>query len=60
MDESDGLPSLLHQARLAYGIGLALRLGHFARVEVNYCFPMWTQDGDRAVHGVQIGLGTSL
>uniref|UniRef100_A0A1B6HH09 Bacterial surface antigen (D15) domain-containing protein n=1 Tax=Homalodisca liturata TaxID=320908 RepID=A0A1B6HH09_9HEMI len=57
---ADGLPSLLHQARLAYGIGLALRLGHFARVEVNYCFPMWTQDGDRAVHGVQIGLGTSL
>jgi len=52
--------SLLNNARFAYGIGLALRLAHFARVEINYCFPTWVHEGDRAVHGVQVGLGTSL
>jgi len=56
----EGLPSLLHQARLAYGVGIALRIGHIARLEINYCFPVWVQEGDRAVKGIQIGIGTSL
>lgn len=54
------MQSLLHQARLAYGVGLALKFFNVARLEVNYCFPTWYQEGDRAAHGIQIGLSTAV
>lgn len=60
MFADDGLQALIHQARLACGIGLALRLGHFARLEINYCLPTWVQEGDRSVQGIQIGISAAL
>ena len=30
----------LHNFRLSYGIGLALKLGGIARIELNYCIPI--------------------
>ena len=45
---------LADRVRLSYGMGLMLRLGSAARVELNYCVPVWAQRGDRPVHGVQV------
>lgn len=33
--------------RWSYGVGLVLRLGNIARLELNYCVPMGVQGGDR-------------
>lgn len=43
--------------RLSIGLGLALRLGKMARVELNYCFPVKKQKGDVDNPGVQFGIG---
>ncbi|XP_071441957.1 sorting and assembly machinery component 50 homolog A [Hetaerina americana] len=46
--------------RLAYGIGIALRLGQIARVELNYCVPVLAQKYDHVCPGVQLGVGLSF
>lgn len=42
---------------MSYGIGMALRLGQMARVELNYCIPVFFQRGDQINSGVQFGIG---
>lgn len=49
-----------HNMRLAYGIGIALRLGQIARVELNYCVPVFAQKYDHICPGVQLGVGLSF
>ncbi|KAF5284155.1 hypothetical protein FQR65_LT00155 [Abscondita terminalis] len=46
--------------RIAYGVGLAMRLGQMARIEINYCFPYMFQDSDIAQPGVQFGIGVQF
>lgn len=43
------LQRLAEYIRWSYGAGIVLRLGNIARLELNYCFPMGVQSGDRLV-----------
>lgn len=43
----DNLVGLAENIRLSYGAGIVLRLGGIARLEVNYCVPLWARKGDR-------------
>ncbi|XP_026065790.1 sorting and assembly machinery component 50 homolog B [Carassius auratus] len=51
------LQKLAECIRWSYGAGIILRLGSIARLELNYCFPMSVQSGDRICDGVQFGAG---
>lgn len=51
------LQRLAECIRWSYGLGLVLRLGNIARLELNYCIPMGVQSGDRICDGVQFGAG---
>ncbi|KAK2536238.1 Samm50 [Columba livia] len=51
------LQRLAEYIRWSYGAGIVLRLGNIARLELNYCFPMGVQSGDRICDGVQFGAG---
>ncbi|KAM6384136.1 sorting and assembly machinery component 50 homolog isoform 3-T3 [Alca torda] len=51
------LQKLAEYIRWSYGAGIVLRLGNIARLELNYCFPMGVQSGDRICDGVQFGAG---
>ena len=46
--------------RLTYGIGIGMKLGGIARIELNYCVPMRTQRGDRPAPGFQFGVGVDF
>jgi len=50
----------INNFRLSYGVGLALKLGGIARVELNYCIPIRAQRGDRPAPGLQLGVGVSF
>lgn len=51
------LQKLAECIRWSYGLGIVLRLGNIARLELNYCIPMGVQSGDRICDGVQFGAG---
>ncbi|XP_054898056.1 sorting and assembly machinery component 50 homolog A isoform X1 [Poeciliopsis prolifica] len=51
------LKKLAECIRWSYGLGIVLRLGNIARVELNYCIPMGVQSGDRICDGFQFGAG---
>lgn len=59
-DYRQNLRTLLSEVRLSYGAGLAMSLGGFARVELNYCVPLLVQRGDRPSHGLQFGVAASF
>jgi len=46
--------------RLTYGIGIGMKLGGIARIELNYCVPMRTQRGDKPAPGFQFGVGVDF
>lgn len=52
--------SLGKNLRLTYGIGLVYRLGQVARIELNYCIPVYYQADDKLIDGVQFGLGVQF
>jgi outer membrane protein insertion porin family len=56
-DFAQSFQQLLSNFRAAYGVGLAMRLGQVARIELNYCWPLMFSKGDRLARGVQFGLG---
>ncbi|XP_056907361.1 sorting and assembly machinery component 50 homolog A isoform X1 [Takifugu flavidus] len=51
------LRKLAECIRWSYGLGVVLRLGNIARLELNYCIPMGVQSGDRICNGIQFGAG---
>ena len=51
------LKTATRTARMSYGIGMAVRLGQMARIELNYCIPVLVQRGDQTNSGVQFGIG---
>lgn len=58
--KDDLLELLKHNTRVSYGLGVALRLGNMARLEVNYCFPYRFDKGDQTHPGVQFGIGVQF
>ncbi|KAL7646803.1 UNVERIFIED_CONTAM: hypothetical protein RMT77_002058 [Armadillidium vulgare] len=54
------LENLFKDMRLSYGAGLAMSLGGFARVELNYCIPLILQRYDRPYNGIQFGVSTNF
>ncbi|CAG9815218.1 unnamed protein product [Phaedon cochleariae] len=54
------LDTLKHNLRVSYGLGVALRLGNMARLEVNYCFPYIFDKGDQTQPGIQFGIGVQF
>ncbi|MPD05619.1 Sorting and assembly machinery component 50 [Portunus trituberculatus] len=59
-DYKQNIRTLLREVRLSYGAGLAMSLGGFARVELNYCVPLLVQRGDRPSQGLQFGVAASF
>jgi outer membrane protein insertion porin family len=49
--------TVMRTVRMAYGIGMALRLGQMGRIELNYCIPALHQREDQPNPGVQFGIG---
>lgn len=58
--DSNIVDTLRANMRLSYGLGVALRLGNMARLEVNYCFPYIFDKGDQTHPGVQFGIGVQF
>jgi len=51
---------LTQDFRLSYGLGLAVKLGAIARVELNYCIPVKASRGDKVNPGIQFGIGVNF
>ncbi|CAL8100376.1 unnamed protein product [Orchesella dallaii] len=49
--------NIVKDMRIAYGAGLAVGMGDFAKIELNYCLPIKQVDGDKSVKGFQVGVG---
>ncbi|XP_050316083.1 sorting and assembly machinery component 50 homolog [Anthonomus grandis grandis] len=58
--KSDIVQVLKENMRISYGLGVALKLGNMARLEVNYCFPYRFEKGDQTHPGVQFGIGVQF
>lgn len=59
-DMEKNLESITKDVRLASGLGVALRIGGIARLELNYCIPLWHHPGDIVAPGIQFGLGLNF
>ena len=51
---------MIKSTRLSVGTGLVIGFGNIARLELNYCLPMWKLDGDKVVNGMQFGVGINF
>ncbi|KAJ3652126.1 hypothetical protein Zmor_018119 [Zophobas morio] len=60
ISDQNFLETLAANVRISYGLGIALRLGNMARVEVNYCFPHTFERGDQTHPGIQFGIGVQF
>ncbi|XP_063418963.1 sorting and assembly machinery component 50 homolog [Mytilus trossulus] len=56
----ENLKNLTETFRLSYGLGVVLRLGGIARLEINYVIPVRSQIGDNVDRGFQYGIGISF
>lgn len=56
-DYNHNLEVLGQNMRIAYGLGIAMKLGEIARVELNYCIPHSYQRTDFINKGLQFGIG---
>jgi len=54
------LDLLAQDFRLSYGLGLAVKLGGIARIELNYCIPVRASRGDKVNPGLQFGVGVNF
>ena len=57
---SHNLDEAIRNFRLSYGVGLAIRFGSVARIELNYCLPIRAQRGDKVAPGLQLGIGVNF
>lgn len=57
---NDVLNKLLNRPRGTIGLGLAIRLGQLARVELNYCHPIAFHATDNVRPGVHFGIGVDF
>lgn len=56
-DYNHNLEVLTQNMRVAYGLGIAMKLGDVAKVELNYCLPHSYQRTDAINKGLQFGIG---
>lgn len=56
-DYNHNLEVLGNNMRVAYGLGIAMKFGDIARVELNYCLPYSYQRTDAINKGLQFGIG---
>lgn len=54
------LKDFLGNPRYSYGIGIMFMLGGMARLEVNYCVPRNSRQGDVINPGLQVGVGLNF
>jgi len=54
------MEAITQDFRLSYGLGLAIKLGGVARIELNYCLPVKASRGDKAAPGLQLGVGVNF
>jgi len=59
-DDRALLEKATENIRIAYGVGIAIRLGQMARIEINYCFPHAFERTDSPQPGVQFGIGVQF
>ncbi len=52
--------NLFENTRLTVGSGLVIAFGEMARLELNYVYPLWRQQHDKAVNGIQFGIGIAF
>ncbi|XP_006819162.1 sorting and assembly machinery component 50 homolog A-like [Saccoglossus kowalevskii] len=50
----------LENFRWSYGVGLVVRFGRIARMELNYCVPMRAANSDKISEGFQFGIGVNF
>lgn len=58
--QENRLEYLKAEARLSVGTGLVIKFGNIARLELNYVLPLWKQQNDRFVNGLQFGIGLAF
>lgn len=56
----ENFKNLSETLRLSYGLGIVLRMGGIARLEVNYVVPVKYQSTDGVDRGFQFGIGLSF
>ena len=56
----ESFKNLIADYKAAYGLGLAIRLGQIARIEVNYCWPFRFGSSDKILRGIQLGIGVEF
>jgi len=56
-DMGKNIEHVTQDFRLSYGLGLAVKLGGVARIELNYCVPVKASRGDKPMPGLQFGVG---
>ncbi|XP_072047783.1 sorting and assembly machinery component 50 homolog A-like [Amphiura filiformis] len=56
----DHFNQLRETLRWSYGAGIVLRLGRFARFEINYCIPQTALATDSVNAGIQFGVGVNF
>jgi len=56
-DMTRNIEHVTQDFRLSYGLGLAVKLGGIARIELNYCVPVKASRGDKPMPGLQFGVG---
>jgi len=59
-DVQRDIDMLTQDFRLSYGLGLAVKLGGIARIELNYCIPVKASRGDKVNPGLQFGIGVNF
>ncbi|OWF52048.1 sorting and assembly machinery component 50 homolog [Mizuhopecten yessoensis] len=56
----ENIEQLSEEFRLAYGVGVVLKLGNIARMELNYVVPVRVFNGDCVNPGIQFGVGVTF
>lgn len=58
ISKGNWLNELAATSRVAYGVGIVMRIGHMARIELNYVIPVYFHDSDSIIDkNVQFGIG---
>lgn len=59
-ERENRVKQLTNNCRLSVGTGLVIAFGNIARVELNYVWPIWKIQSDKAINGLQFGIGVNF
>lgn len=54
---SSSKENLFSQTKLSIGTGIVIAFAQMARLELNYVYPLWKNQHDKSVNGLQFGIG---